>query len=176
MDGYSKKQVSSIRKYLTLKHQALHSARHSSGGTGINVSGSSSEHNAEASSSQDTSTNTRNVSQTARPSGNNSITPDEIRQGAFKYLAQDNSTNPRFLSESLRRNSSFDLLPKGANLDTVKNEILQEAKNRWPYIINIPDFISKKPLTLYYWRHINLNAQATLELKIIEVIKDKVQL
>ena len=176
MDGYSEKQVSKIRKYLTSKHEAVHSIRHSSGGTGINVGGSSSEHNAEASSSQGTSTNTRKVSQTARSSGNNSITPDEIRQGAFEYLEQDNSTNPSILSESLRRNSSFGLLPKGAISDTVKNEILQEAKNRSPDIINIPDFISKKPLTLYYWHHKNLNAQATLELKIIEVMKEKIQL
>lgn len=176
MDGYSKNQVSCIRKYLASKHQAKHSTRYIPGGTGINVGGSSSEHNAEASSSQGTSTNTRNVSQTARSSGNNSITPDEIRQGAFKYLAQENSTNPSILSEALRRNSSFDLLPKGAISDTVKNEILEEAKKRSPDIINIPDFISKKPLTLDYWRHKNLNAQATLELKTIEVIKEKVQL
>ena len=150
MDGYSEKQVSSIRKYLSYKHQALHSTRHSSGATGINVGASSSEHNAEASSSQGTSTNTTNVSQTARSSGNNSITPHEVRQGAFEYLAQPNSTNPRILSESIRKNSSFDLLPKGTISDTVQNEILQEAKKRSPDIIKIPDFISKKLLTQDY--------------------------
>ena len=175
-DGYSEDKLFSIRKYFTSNHQTTHSTRHSPGGTGINVGDSGSGDNAGASSSHDTSTKIGKVSQTARSSGNNSITPDEIKQGAFEYLEQDDSTNPRILSESVRRNSSFDLLPKGAISDTVKSEILQEAKKRSPDIINIPDFISKKPLTLDYWRHKNLNAQATLELKIIEVIKEKVQL
>lgn len=150
MDGCVEDKIFKIQKYFTSKGQTMHATRHGSGGAGINVGGNSSQHNAEASSSQGTSTNTRNVSQTARSSGNNSITPNEVRRRAFKYLAQENSTNPSFLSEALRRNSSFDLLPKGAISDTVKNEILQEAKKRSPDIIKIPEFISKKPLTLDY--------------------------
>ena len=174
MSGYSENNVFSIQKNLTSKHQVMHSTRHTSGDTDINVGGSNSGNNAGASSSHDTSTKTEKVSQTARSSGNNSITSKAQKESAFKFLFEN--TDAGHLSESLKRKSPFELLPESAVSDTIKSEILQEAQKRSPDLIKIPDFISKKTLTLDYWIYKNVNVEATIQLRTIEIIRERVQL
>ena len=176
MGDSAEKSVSRIYKYFTSKHHIMHSTRHDSGPTGINVGGSGSGDHGEASSSHATSTETKKVSQAARSSGNNSVPTKAQKEGGFKYLSEPGSKDPRPLSESIKWNSAFKLLPKGAISDATKKEILEEAQKRSPDMIRIPDYISKKALTYYYWDHKNLNTQATIELKIIEVIRERVQL
>ena len=121
MEGCAEIQASNIRKDLTSKRQVMHSTRNTSGDTGINVGGSGSGDSGGASSSHDTSTKIKKVSQTARSSGNNSITAKARRESAFKLLSQLDTTDPRVLSESLKWNSPFKLLPKSAISDDIQN-------------------------------------------------------
>ena len=167
MGNNAETKVSSIKEYLTYKPKSLtmNSDRHSSSQGASGEASSSQGASGEASSSKGAS---------ARSSGNNSYATDEQKASAIQNIPQE-YRDPKILSETIKRNSSFGILPPEWNVsEAVKSEILQEAQKRSRKAVEIPNSVRKSAFE--YWRHYNVNAEANLELKIMEVMKEKLQL